>query len=70
MIGIYKFTNKINRKVYIGQTSNITRRFYEHLRRTDQQIDQAIQKYGVNNFLFEILEECEIEKLNERKFLD
>lgn len=67
MIGIYKFTNKINRKVYIGQTSNITRRFYEHLRRTDQQIDQAIQKYGVNNFLFEILEECEIEKLNERE---
>lgn len=67
MVGIYKFTNKINGKTYIGQSSNINRRFYEHLRRSEQQIDQAIQKHGIDNFTFEILEECEIEELNEKE---
>jgi group I intron endonuclease len=67
MMGIYKFTNNINGKIYIGQSSNIQRRFNEHLRRTEQQIDQAIQKHGIDNFSFEILEECELDKLNERE---
>lgn len=30
MIGIYKITNKLNNKIYIGQSNNITRRFSEH----------------------------------------
>ena len=30
MIGIYKITNKINGKIYIGQSNDIYRRFYEH----------------------------------------
>lgn len=66
-IGIYKIENKINGKIYIGQSVNIERRFNEHCRRDEQQIDQAIQKYGVNNFTFSILEECEIEQLNQRE---
>ena len=30
MIGIYKITNKISGKTYIGQSNNIERRFKEH----------------------------------------
>ena len=30
MIGIYKITNNINGKIYIGQSNNIERRFQEH----------------------------------------
>ena len=32
VIGIYKITNKINGKVYIGQSNNIFRRWMEHQR--------------------------------------
>lgn len=67
MIGIYKITNKINGKSYIGQSNNITRRFKEHCYRDKLIIDQAIKKYGENNFNFEILEECTIEQLNEKE---
>lgn len=67
MIGIYKFTNKKNGKIYIGQTGNISRRFYEHLRGKNQQIDQAIKKYGIQNFDFTVIEECPIENLNIRE---
>ena len=31
MIGIYKYTNKLNGKIYIGRSVNITRRRWEHL---------------------------------------
>ena len=67
MIGIYKITNLVNNKIYIGQSVDIARRFNEHMRRNEQQIDQAIKKYGANNFLFEIVEICDIEILTERE---
>ena len=67
MIGIYKITNKINGKIYVGQSNDIQRRFLEHTHRNKLQIDMAIQKYGKENFIFEILEECPIEQLNERE---
>ena len=67
MIGIYKITNLITQKSYIGQSLNINRRFQEHCRKNEQQIDQSIQKYGLDNFKFEILEECSAEQLNDRE---
>ena len=67
MIGIYKITNKINGKAYIGQSVCLERRFAEHKRRSEQQIDQAIQKYGIENFTFEVIEECNAEELNDRE---
>lgn len=67
MIGIYKITNKVNGKIYIGQSVDIERRFREHKRRNEQQIDMAIQKYGIENFDLEIVEECSIEDLNARE---
>ena len=70
MIGIYKITNKINNKVYIGQSKLIEKRWKEHLadyERKDTKLYFAFRKYGIENFLFEIIEECSIEELNERE---
>lgn len=67
MIGIYKITKKSDGKCYIGQSNNIKRRFQEHIRRKQLPIEQAIQKYGMDAFNYEILEECPIEKLDERE---
>lgn len=68
MIGIYKITNKINSLSYIGQSKQLERRINSHMRSyEDSEIDDAIKKYGVNNFTFEVLEECSIESLNDRE---
>lgn len=67
MIGIYKITNRINGKSYIGQSINIEKRFKQHCTGDKQLIDKVISKYGKENFTFEILEECSIEKLDERE---
>lgn len=70
MIGIYKITNKENGKTYIGQSNNIERRFSEHCYKGEKAripLDIAIQKYGKDAFNFEILEECPLEKLNQRE---
>jgi group I intron endonuclease len=69
MIGIYKITNRINGKFYIGQSNNIERRFMEHKtpHGTITSIKLAIKKYGKENFLFEILEECKLEELDAKE---
>ena len=54
---IYKITNKINGKVYVGQSKCPTRRFQEHIKNhTNSAIHQAIIKYGEENFDFQIIE--------------
>lgn len=70
MIGIYKITNNINGKIYVGQSNNIQRRFLEHKNRgatSRIHVDIAIQKYGKENFSFEVIEECTIEQLNQKE---
>jgi len=73
MIGIYKITNTINQKSYIGQSNYIERRFaqhkspYEQTRFADKPLYKAFKKYGIENFSFEIIEECPVEKLNKRE---
>lgn len=65
MAYIYKITNQINQKSYIGKTEQVNpvNRWKEHQRETLKDKSQtralyrAIRKYGVNNFNFEILEE-------------
>jgi len=53
---IYKYTNKINRKVYIGQTVNEVRRSWEHkTTKGDSYFHRAIKKYGYENFEYRIL---------------
>lgn len=58
---IYKITNLINNKVYIGQTVHPNKRWWEHQQRAKTHYDAypihlAINKYGAENFSFEILE--------------
>lgn len=68
MIGIYKFTNKINGKIYIGQSIDIEHRRKEHLRYKDESyFHRSLMKYGNDNFDFEILEECDIMQLDEKE---
>lgn len=74
MIGIYLIRNKVNNKVYIGQSKNVERRWKEHKSRLDNEhfecgsiFHKALKKYGVENFSFEIIEECDAEVLNERE---
>lgn len=72
MIGIYRITNNINGKFYIGQSINIARRWKEHCSPTRYKtshipVEWAIHKYGKENFSFEVLEECEVEELNRKE---
>lgn len=71
--GIYKITNKVNGKVYIGQSRDIKRRWYEHRKvkgdydRHSYPLYSVIDKYGIDNFEFEIIEQCRIDELNNRE---
>ena len=65
MIGIYKITNKLNGKVYIGQSRDIDARWRQHINAKDKfAIHNAIKKYGEENFKFEVLLECPADMLN------
>lgn len=69
MIGIYKITNKNNGKVYIGQSNDIERRLSEHKQKRTKTIDDYINVLGVENFDFEILEECPLEELDAKEHI-
>lgn len=68
---IYKITNSINDKVYIGQTSrSLKERWSEHLttnKRRDLPLYRAFDKYGKEKFQIEVIEECENSLLNEKE---
>jgi group I intron endonuclease len=69
MVGIYKITSPSG-KVYIGQSINIKRRFKEYNRKQCNQsikLFNSLIKYGPEKHKFEIIEECEVERLNERE---
>ncbi|MBQ6220073.1 MAG: GIY-YIG nuclease family protein [Methanobrevibacter sp.] len=70
--GIYKITNKINGKAYIGASKNINRRWNEHLRENGTRVSKIIHEIGKNNFTFTILKECSFEELyvEEIKFIE
>lgn len=71
MIGIYKITNKENNHCYIGQSRNIEKRWSNHIyhdkSKNEYPLYRAFRKYGLNNFKFEILEECNLAQLNEKE---
>ena len=71
---IYIIKNKINNKVYIGQTTtNYKTRFIQHckpscVRTRHYKLYNAIKKYGKDNFYIELLEtNIPIDKLNEKE---
>ena len=58
--GIYCVTNKVNNKIYIGQSIDIERRWDQHkYGKGNLILRNAIKKYGLYNFTFEILEEVD-----------
>lgn len=66
---IYKITNKVNGKSYIGQTRyTVEFRWRQHIHKKDNTyFHNALKKYGIANFTIETLEECNVEVLNERE---
>lgn len=72
--GIYKITNLITEESYIGQAVNVYKRFCEHCKcglgmDTPQgnKLYAAMLKDGLNNFSFEVLEECQPEELDDKE---
>ena len=71
--GIYKITNLVNGKVYIGQSVDIYERWAEHkynMSYTKYQnilLYKAFHKYGIENFSFDIIDYCVPEELNEKE---
>lgn len=73
--GIYKITNQINGHFYIGQSVKIENRFADHKIAAfnpnqssyEYPLYRAIRKYGLENFKFEVIEECSSHLLNERE---
>lgn len=74
MAYIYKITNKINGKCYIGKTQfSLQKRWKEHCsdyqRRNYEKrpLYAAMKKYGIENFYIEQIEECPIEQIDNRE---
>lgn len=70
MIGIYRITNLINGKSYIGQSRDIQRRFWDHRcisHEGNRHLKHAMLKYGKECFKYEVLEECKADQLDERE---
>jgi len=73
--GIYKITNLINGKIYIGQSIHIETRwqeefneaFYENRPAYNRPLSVDIREYGWNNFSKEVIEECDEKFLNNRE---
>lgn len=71
-IGIYKITNVQTQKSYIGQSENIEVRIGSHLvdcfgKGLQRELYIALRQFGINNFTFEIIEECPVELLDNRE---
>lgn len=62
---IYKITNSINKKSYIGYTENPEKRWLAHQRKQGSKlVFQAIKKYGLENFVFEVIAKDVVENEN------
>lgn len=75
---IYKIKNVINGDFYIGSTQNLVKRYYTHLhdirinKNRCVKLVRAVNKYKEENFIFEIIEKCNIDNLlaREQYYLD
>lgn len=76
--GIYQIRNLINQKRYIGQSCRLVDRRYTHFRllklnkEHTPHLQNAWNKYGEDNFVFEVLMYCDVDKLDfyEQVFID
>lgn len=73
LAGVYKITNKINGKFYVGSSNSIFGRWLNHASdvindtHPNQKLNDAVNKYGLINFTFEILELHDVIGLNDRE---
>ena len=72
--GIYRITNINTQMCYVGQAVDIADRWRQHIKRalnaeprTQNKLYPAMYKEGLENFTFEIIEECDPNKLNTRE---
>ena len=70
LVGIYKIENKVNGKVYIGESMNIENRWSQHKKVLNEnkhhsyKLQRDWNKYGEDNFIFEVLLNVECAKNN------
>jgi group I intron endonuclease len=68
MVGIYKITNLLTGEVYIGQSKDLERRKASHKNPDPNTIiGYNMLKIGIENFHFEVIEECSEDQLDERE---
>ena len=72
--GIYKITNQVNNKCYIGQSVDISKRWKDHAKcglgidaPQGNKLYKDMQEIGIWNFSWELLETCPREQLNEKE---
>ena len=72
--GIYKITNQLNNICYIGQAVDLAKRWKDHAKcglgidaPVNNKLYKAMQEDGLENFTWEILEECKSNELNEKE---
>ena len=71
--GVYIITNKVNGKFYVGSGRSIFSRWFNHTcylvkdNHINYKLQRAVNKYGLDNFKFEILELCPPQGLNKRE---
>ncbi len=76
--GVYKISNNIDNRIYIGSTQCFKRRFTEHLKsladntHNNPHLQKFVNKYGIDSIKFEILEIIDLEDLliKEQYYLD
>lgn len=72
--GIYRITNSLTQMCYVGQAVDIGERWRQHIKRalnaeprTQNKLYPAMYESGIENWTFEVIEECTRDKLNERE---
>ena len=72
--GIYKITNLDNGMCYVGQSVDVADRWRQHVKRgvgaepvTQNKLYPAMKSIGVENFMFELIEECKGNELTPRE---
>jgi len=68
---IYKITNSINGKIYIGKTKDVKNRWAKHIamarKKVNRYLYDAMNCYGYDNFTIEVIEECDSASVDERE---
>jgi len=64
MMHIYKVTNKVDGKIYIGQTKNVRNRWKGHIRdafshNPRRRFQTALRQFGPDGFTIEVIETCD-----------